>query len=308
MIRTHQIDTCFRKRLLGSALGLSFSLALTACGGGSSEDPAQASRITAENMVEVAALSEFENRQSGYVSAALFLQSEFSNGANGAGTKKCSTSGSVAYKQSDVEFSLTPDACKHSFSGRELVLTSGDMQMGRQANAGEEMVSTNYKNWKSSYNFLSEAGLIGADAPVLNGGSFIRVSSSGVYGGSASYRLSRESLFINAEMSVRHDQKFVAQGGVEQSFIETQSTVSNNNFAQALKIRRTTVLSRPVGAAPGNETVSEQPVVVSAVDGSELTITREGAQLRLSLRNKEGPLASKTIQQAELDAALKKLL
>ncbi|MCV2350413.1 hypothetical protein [Paucibacter sp. Y2R2-4] len=315
MIRILQIDACFRKRLLGSALGLSFSLALTACGGGSSEDPAQASRITAENMVEVAALSEFENWQSGYVSAAMFLQNEFSNGANGAGTKKCSTSGSVAYKQSDVEFSLTPDACKHSFSGRELVLTSGDMQMGRQANAGEESAFADYKNWKSSYNFLSDVGLMGADAPVLNGGSVFRTSSSGVYEQISTYRLnrdslffSRESLYIDVHRNLRHDQKFVAQGGLEQSFIEIQSSVSNINFAQALKIRRTTVLSRPVGAAPGNETASEQPVVVSAVDGSELTITREGAELRLSLRNKEGPLASKTIQQAELDAALKKLL
>ena len=56
MIRTHQIDTCFRKRLLGSTLGLSFSLVLTACGGGNSEDQAQASRITPENMVEVRCL------------------------------------------------------------------------------------------------------------------------------------------------------------------------------------------------------------------------------------------------------------
>jgi hypothetical protein len=308
MIRTHQTETCFRKRLLGSALGLSFSLVLTACGGGSSEDPAQASRITAENMVEVAALSEFEDRQSGYVSAWLFLQSEFSNGANGAGTKKCSTSGSVAYKQSDAEFSLAPDACKHSFSGRELVLTSGDMQVSRQANAGEEGAVASYGNWKTSYNFLSEAGLAGADAPVLNGSSRFRMSSSGVYERISSYRLSRDSLFINVSANLRYDEKFIAQGGVEQSLIETQTSVSNINFAQALKIRRTTVLSRPVGSAPGSETASEQPVVVSAVDGSELTITREGALLRLSLRNKEGPLVSKTIQQAELDAALKKLL
>ena len=190
-------------------------------------------------------MSELEDRQTGYVGAWLFLQTAFSNESNGAGTKKCSTSGSVAYKQSDVEFSLTPDACKHSFSGNDVVLTSGDFQVSRQSNSGEEGAVASYGNWKTTYNFLSEAGLAGADAPVLNGSSRFRMSSSGVYERISSYRLSRDSLFINVYANLRHDQKFIAQGGVEQSLVETQTSVSNINFAQALKIRRTTVLSRP---------------------------------------------------------------
>ncbi len=307
-MRTHPFDTCNRKRILGGTLGLSLSLALTACGGGGSEEPVPTSRITAQNMVEVAALSEFENRQSAYVGPLLAIQKEFSNGVNGSGKKNCSVSGSVSFSQNNDEITLQPQACKHRIESRDLELSSGIYAWKGSQQVGKPIAVASFDHWKGSYNFLSEGGYVGADAPLLNGMSTVRAAADGAYERTANYSLSRGSQSIDVSMVYRVDQKFTVQGDTEQMLVVTQSTVANSSFAQALKISRTAVVSRPIGAGADKESYLELPARVTSVDGAELTITRDGELLQLSLRSKEGGVTTKTVQKPELEAALKKLL